>query len=508
MNPAEWLRRTARRFPDRPALFTGADVVADYQAFDREAAAIGAGLARWHGISPGDRVALFAVNCVEYLTVLYGAWYCGAAAVPINAKLHVNEVAWVLANSGARVCFADTDHAPELRARVGEAITVIDIGGPEFKRLVDAAPLAEPVARELDDVLWVFYTSGTTGKPKGVMLSAANLAAMTFCYFVDVDEVDQDDAALYAAPMSHGAGLYNFMHVIRGARHVVPKSSGFEPAEVLGLAARLGNVSMFAAPTMVRRLVDAAKAIGSKGDGIKTIVYGGGPMYVADIVDAVDAMGPRFVQIYGQGECPMSITALSREEVADRTSPRWRERLASVGRAQSMARVKTVDADGKALGPGEVGEILVHGMGVMRGYWDNPEATGATLREGWLRTGDIGAIDEDGYLTLHDRSKDVIISGGSNIYPREVEEVLLTHSGVHEVAVVGRRHPDWGEEVVAFVVPVPGASVKEAELDALCLATIARFKRPKAYFFRPELPKNNYGKVLKTELRAQLEEKP
>ncbi len=336
------------------------------------------------------------------------------------------------------------------------------------------------------------------------MLSVQNLQAMSFAYFVDVDEVKPEDAALYAAPMSHGAGLYNFMHVLRGARHVVPESGGFDAAEILDLAGSVGSLSMFAAPTMVRRLVQHARAVGHDGTGIRTIVYGGGPMYVADIEEAVALMGPRFVQIYGQGESPMTITALPRELVCDRAHPRWRERLGSVGTAQACVEVRIAGEDGATLPPGETGEILVRGPSVMAGYWGNPDATADTLRDGWLWTGDMGAMDEDGFVTLKDRSKDVIISGGTNIYPREVEEALLQHPDVAEVSVVGRPSPEWGEEVVAFVVAA-GAAPGSGELDAFCREQIARFKRPKHYVFVPELPKNNYGKVLKTELRRQLE---
>jgi long-chain acyl-CoA synthetase len=361
-----------------------------------------------------------------------------------------------------------------------------------------------PVLRGRDDLAWLFYTSGTTGKPKGVMISNGNLHAMALSYFVDVDEVRAADATLYAAPMSHGAGLYNFMHVMRGARHVVPESGGFEADEILALARLLRDVSMFAAPTMVRRLVDRAKTEESNGDGIRTIVYGGGPMYVADIEEAVAVMGPRFVQIYGQGESPMAITALSRALVADRSHKRWRERLASVGVAQSCVEVRIGDEDGHHLPAGETGEILVRGAPVMLGYWRNSEATAKTIRDGWLWTGDVGATDDDGFLTLKDRSKDVIISGGTNIYPREVEEALLLHPGVLEVSVVGRLSAEWGEDVVAFLVPKRGAKLDASDLDRHCLEHIARFKRPKSYVFEKELPKNNYGKVLKTELRMRL----
>jgi long-chain acyl-CoA synthetase len=198
----------------------------------------------------------------------------------------------------------------------------------------------------------------------------------------------------------------------------------------------------------------------------------------------------------------MTITALPRERVADRSHPRWKERLASVGTAQSCVEVRVVDPDGVPLPAGETGEVIARGAPVMTGYWNNPDATAATLRDGWLWTGDMGALDEDGFLTLKDRSKDLIISAGTNIYPREVEEALLTHPAVHEVSVVGRPDPKWGEAVVAFVVLAPGESADRATLDAHCLDQIARFKRPKDYRFVESLPKNAYGKVLKTELRT------
>jgi long-chain acyl-CoA synthetase len=269
---------------------------------------------------------------------------------------------------------------------------------------------------------------------------------------------------------------------------------------------------MFAAPTIVKRLVDHAEAHGlgpaDAARAFKTIVYGGAPMYVADIRRALRVMGPRFVQIYGQGETPMVGTALSRAHLAATAHPRYLERLASVGIAQTPVLLRIADAEGRELPTGEIGEVLVRGDSVMAGYWRNPEATAAALRDGWLFTGDVGCLDADGFLTLKDRSKDLLISGGSNIYPREVEEVLLTAPGVAEVAVVGAPDAEWGEVVVAFVVARDGDEPATAALDAHCLAHMARFKRPKRYLFVESLPKNNYGKVLKTELRARLAAAP
>jgi acyl-CoA synthetase (AMP-forming)/AMP-acid ligase II len=225
---------------------------------------------------------------------------------------------------------------------------------------------------------------------------------------------------------------------------------------------------------------------------------------VSDLKRALDTLGNVMMQLYGQGESPMTITHLSREMHAMRDHPRWEARLASAGLPDSCVEVRVVDEDGTPVATGETGEIVVKGDTVMAGYWNNPEATARALRKGWLWTGDVGTFDEDGFLTLKDRSKDMIISGGTNIYPREIEDVLNLHPAVAECSVVGRPHPEWGEDVVAFVVTRPGATLTPAELDQLCLANIARFKRPKDYKFVDALPKNNYGKILKTDLRTKL----
>ncbi len=529
MNIADWLWRTARATPGAPALLEGDQLKADYRDFARRAAAIAGALRGQYNVTPGARVGVFMENRTQYLEALYGIFWAGAVAVPINAKLHGKEALWILDNAQVDLLFVSTLSAAALRAGGGDQLppnlTLCSVDAPGFAAMCGYDPMPCPQPREDDDLIWLFYTSGTTGKPKGVMLTNGNIIAMSLCYPLDVDEVGARDAALYAAPLSHGAGMYNFIHVRQGARHVIPASKRFDANEILDLAPRLGVpgqadcVSMFAAPTMVRRLVEAAKQRGLKGAGIsdaritgagissagiKTIVYGGAPMYVTDIIEAVDVMGDKFVQIYGLGESPMTITSLSRMAVADRTHPRWRERLGSAGCAQSCMNVAVVDRQGKAVKPGVSGEVVTKGAAVMAGYWRNDEASAKTLRGGWLHTGDIGALDEDGFLTLSDRANDVVISGGSNIYPREVEEVLLSHQDVAQVAVIGRPHAEWGEEVVAFVVLNDNAALDEAALDQLCRDNIARFKRPKEYFVIDELPKNNYGKILKRVLREQL----
>ena len=508
MNLAELLGRAARVYPNAPAVYAGDRLVLDYRGLASRAMRIGAGLRKRLAATPGTRVGIWMANIPEYLEVLYGIWAAGMVAVPINAKLHPKELRFIVDDCSAAALFASADLASTCSADLAGAAAqgaVFVPGTPDYQRLLAAEPHAL-VDRGPTDLAWLFYTSGTTGRPKGVMLSNRNLLAMTACYFSGVDRARHEDAVVYAAPFSHGAGLYNLPNMVAAARHVVPESGGFDPAELCALTAKHRDASFFAAPTMVQRLVDHVATHGGDTSGMRTIVYGGGPMYVETISRALSAIGNCFVQIYGQGESPMTITVLARHHFADREHPRHRERLASVGIAQALVEVRVVDAGGDPLPADAVGEIVVRGDSVMEGYWQNPAATTTTIRNGWLWTGDMGALDADGFLTLKDRSKDVIISGGANIYPREVEEVLLRHPAVHEASVVGRPHAQWGEEVVAFVVARPGTTIPESDLDQLCLDNIARFKRPRAYRFVTTLPKNNYGKVLKTELRRLLGE--
>ncbi|HVK32697.1 MAG TPA: AMP-binding protein [Burkholderiaceae bacterium] len=501
------LARQARLAPERVAILHGDKPWASHAGWAARSAALAQRL-RAAGLAPGERVLLFMRNHPRYLELMWGAWWAGLVVVPVNAKLHPAEVEWIVGNAGARWGFVTRDVAP---APIAGLERQVDAESADADALLAALDdwRSEPIAeRGPDDLAWLFYTSGTTGRPKGVMITQRNLLTMGLAYFTDVDPVGANDTMAYAAPMSHGCGLYAIPHLMAGARHVVPASGGVDPAELFALGRALGPLTTFAAPTIVKRLVDHAQAQGLTGAdcaaAFKTIVYGGAPMYVADIQRALAVMGPRFVQIYGQGETPMTATALARHHLGDAAHPRHLERLGSVGVAQTPVRVRVADAQGCDLPAGEVGEVLVRGDSVMAGYWRNPEASATALRDGWLWTGDVGCLDDDGFLTLKDRSKDLVISGGSNIYPREVEEVLLTAPGVAEAACVGAPDAEWGEVVVAFVVAAPGAVLDPAALDAHCLAHIARFKRPKRYVVLDALPKNHYGKVLKTELRARL----
>jgi long-chain acyl-CoA synthetase len=454
-------------------------------------------------LSVGDRVAIVMPNHPEYLVIRYAAWYAGLSVVPINAKLHVREINYMLKHSGSKVCFVSSRLQNEV-FKNSDLVEVIDVDSASYQNITNRDSGIEMVEVERDALAWLFYTSGTTGNPKGVMITHENMLVGAMSYLVDVDDISSEDSIIHAAPLSHGSGFYDLPHVMRCANQVIPASGQFNSSEVLGLIQDWTGVTMFLAPTMVKRIVQSQKTIQSSLQGLKTVVYGGGPMYVQDIKSALDVLGPRFVQIYGQGESPMTITVLPKKVINDVTHQRYEQRLASVGMAQNSVSVAICNNEGLPAASGTIGEVLVKGSVVASGYWQDEVATKTTWKDGWLHTGDIGFFDDDGFLTLIDRSKDLIISGGSNIYPREIEEVLMTHPSVHEAACVGQFSDEWGESVVAFVVLDSESSTDARDLDAFCLDRIARFKRPKYYRFVDSLPKNNYGKVLKTTLRQLL----
>jgi long-chain acyl-CoA synthetase len=495
------LTAIAKAYPEAPAI-TAADLRLTYGGFERQVAEIAGALRRQYALVPGDRVALFMENCGAYLPLLYGCWRAGLTAVPVNNKLHPKEFAWIVENAGAKLCVVSAKLAESLGSESQTLPPVIVLGTRAHRALIghDDAITDSPIMPEAE--AWLFYTSGTTGRPKGAILTHRNLLFACHAYYADIDGIDIRDTMLHAAALSHGAGLYGIAHIAKGAHQII--HDGFEPDAILEVFARERNVSMFAAPTMVTRLFSHPRAGQDGAPGLKCIVYGGAPMYVADLQRAIEVFGPRFYQLYGQGESPMTITGLTKAMHGDHAHPRYLERLGSAGISRTGCAWKIVDDQGRALATGEVGEIITKSDCVMPGYWANPEANAKALRDDWLWTGDMGSRDADGFLTIKDRSKDMIISGGSNIYPREIEEVLLRHPSVRECAVVSRPHLDWGEEVIAYVVGQDGAALNEQVLDQLCLGHIARFKRPKGYRFVAALPKNNYGKVLKTELRDQL----
>ncbi len=503
MNLSRSLQSVARAMPDRPAVSAPGTTIT-YGQLEHQVASIAGALTTRHALVAGDRVGIWMENCAEVFPVLFGVWRAGLVAVPINNKLHPKELLWILQNSGAKLCVVTPDLAEKLaELPTGTDLpTIIATGTRDYASLLAGDPVhvapTDPAAPA-----WLFYTSGTTGRPKGAVLTHRNLLFMIHAYYADIDHLGPDDTTFHAAPMTHGSGLYGLAFLLKGGHNVVVPGS-FDPEAIFAALTQHRNVSFFAAPTMVSRLINHPLAGTTDMRNLKTITYGGAPMYLSDLKRALEIFGPRLMHVYGQGESPMTITGLSKAMHIDDGSPHFEARLASTGIPRTGCAVRVVDEDGRDQPPGEIGEVITRSDCVMSGYWNNPEANAKSLRDGWLWTGDLGSLDADGFLTLKDRSKDMIISGGSNIYPREIEEVLLTHPAVLECAVVSRPHNDWGEEVIAFVVPRPGASLDATMLDRLCLDNIARYKRPRGYRIVEVLPKNNYGKILKTDLRDHL----
>jgi long-chain acyl-CoA synthetase len=490
--PAAWCR-------DGPAIVLGDRPLHTWGTFAEAVARRSAGLRGELGVAPGDSVMVFAANCPEYLEALFAIWHAGAVAVPVNGKLHLREAAALMEASRARICFADRDLAHGLDPELPEQSRLVVLGEADDLALALSEPAA-PVPRSLGDDAWIFFTSGTTGRAKGARLTHGNLLAMTTAYYADVDAVGPGDSLLHVASLSHASGLFSLSFVGRGAAQVLPESGHFDPAELLSLVSANERSTFFVPPTLLRRL--CAEQTGAAANRIGRILVGAAPVLPDDLRRGVVAFGPCLWNGYGQGETPCTITAMGAGAIADALRDGDDARLSSVGVARFATRVQLVDDDDRPLPPGEIGEVVVAGPTVMAGYLDLPEESAQALRGGCLHTGDLGRFDELGHLTLVDRAKDVVITGGYNVYPSEVERVLLGDPTVAETAVVGVPDADWGECVVAYVVARPGAEVDTEALDSRCLDEIARYKRPREYRVVEELPRNSAGKVLKAELRS------
>ena len=473
MNIAGLLTRAAQVDPTRPALVCGAESIS-YAELDTACSRLAAALLE-RGLSRGDRVALFMKNRPEYAIAMLGAFRAGLAVVPINAKLHPREVNWILANVDAAALITDSE---EVSARM-----TITVGSASFAALLDAGdPGFEDVDLDPGELAWIFYTSGTTGFPKGAMLSHRNLLAMTMSCLADVCDFRREDVVLHPAPLSHGCGLYLLPALSRGTTNHLTAGATFAAVDVLELIERERITCIsFMAPTQIVRLLDAPP--GFDTSSLRCVVYGGGPIHLDHAREAQARFGPIFCQLYGQGEAPMTISSLRPEDHVD-------EALTSAGFVRTNVEVTILD-----------GEILVRGDVVMSGYWRNPEATAGALQDGWLHTGDLGRFDDRGRLVLVDRKNDLIISGGSNIYGREVEDAVLDHPLVRDVCVFGIPDREWGERVVAAVVPVEGGAIDAADVIDFCKDRLASYKKPTRVEFVTELPRNAYGKVLRRDLR-------
>ncbi len=502
MNVFSLFENAMLAWKDRPAVRCG-DRRQTYSELSDSASAVAERLASL-GLERGDRVAIFLRNGFLYPSALLGAFRGGFVAVPINAKLHPREAAYIVDNAEAKAIVLDADIATDFAAAYSDRrLATIVVGDPSAQNALETAllprsPEAPPTAeRAPNDAAWLFYTSGTTGRPKGAVLSHRNLIAMSVNCLADICSFQPDDRLLHVAPLSHGSGMYLIPALSRGAENVIDAGGSFDPDHVLRFVANERvTVLPFLAPTMIVRLLEADPGI--QVPALRAIIYGGAPIHLRHLRAALQRFGPVLTQLYGQGESPMTISALpawAHEDAND-------EALQSAGFVRSGVEVRILDADGAVAPHGKVGEIAVRGDVVMRGYWRNDEANAASSRGGWLRTGDIGRFDAQGRLHILDRRHDMIISGGSNIYPREVEDVLTRHPAVSEAIVFGLPDPEWGENVASAIVLREGCADVDADaLIAFCRDQLGSFKKPKRIEFVTELPKNAYGKVLRRDLR-------
>jgi len=509
VNTCAFLEKAARQWGDNPALVHG-DESLNYRQFYDRVLRLAGGL-RELGLEPGDRVAFALANSPRILETVYACFAAGLIVVPINARLHVREMAYIATDSGARAMVYGPEYTEGLRAERDRFSGVEhwiglarDGDGPCYEDLAAGeARLDGPVDASPNDLCWLFYTSGTTGRPKGAIWSHRTVSKVVMNYLADVYNIQPGEKVLHAAPLSHGSGIVALPTVARGATNVILDTPSFSPKALFSLVERL-RVShiAFLAPTQIIAMLDEYEPGEYDLSSLRAVCYGGAPIYVEQLRQAIQAFGPVFTQIYGQGEAPITITGLSAAAHAELLEA-GDERIGSAGITRTDVEARVVGPDDRPLPPGEVGEVVARGDVVMLGYWNNPEATAETLRGGWLHTGDIGRFDEKGYLFLLDRAKDVIISGGNNIYPREVEEVIVQHPAVANCVVLGIPHEYWGEAVHAVVMPEQGASVTEEEIIAHCVEHLAGYKKPKSVEIVPELPLSGYGKVQRKELRER-----
>jgi long-chain acyl-CoA synthetase len=501
VNLANLLISSARSFGDRPALSIGEKMLFDYGTLGRRVSGLAASLKSRLALRHGDRVGLAMINCPEYLEILFACWHAGLVVVPMNARLHATELSVMIDDCAVAAVFATEALAQSIAATAGGK-PVIVAGSKEYAALVAADP-APPATVAASDVAWIFYTSGTTGKPKGAMLSHRNLMAMAMGYLADIDLLTEHDSLLHLAATSHASGLFALSHIAKGSNNILPESGGYDPFEMANIINVTPALSFFVPPTLLRRMSADSAINGAHLANIRTVLVGAAPVLAGDLRAALAVFGPKLWNGYGQGESPCTITAMSQRMIAAAAASGDDQRLASVGIERTGIEVRIAAEDDGPVALGEVGEVLVRGETVMSGYWNRGDDSAETLRGGWLHTGDMGRMDACGYLSLLDRKKDLIISGGMNIYAREIEDILLTHPDITEAAVIGLPDAEWGESVAAVLVAVSDRQVNRESLDRLCLEQIARFKRPKRYEFVADLPKNAVGKVLKRELRER-----
>ncbi len=460
------------------------------------------------GVRPGERILLHSRNSTAMLETMWAAWMRGAVWVPTNFRLTPPEVAYLAESSGAAVHLFDAgfpDHAAAARAANPAVRLEITLGGDgalTWDALAAKGPAQMlPADVDRDDPAWFFYTSGTTGRPKAAALTHGQMQFVINNHLADlIPDTTECDVSLVVAPLSHGAGVHAVLQVPRGAASVLLAGERLDCEEAWNLVEQHRVSNMFTVPTILTMLVRHEAVDFCDHSSLRYVIYAGSPMYRADQQEALAKLGKVLVQYYGMGEVTGAITVLppAMHSIGDDM------KVGSCGYPRTGMDVAILDAEGRRLPDEETGEICVRGPAVASGYFANLEATAAAFAHGWFHTGDLGHLDAAGFLFITGRASDMYISGGSNVYPREIEEALLTHPAVTEACVVGMPHPKWGESGVAVVVSA--GAVSAAELLAHLDGRLARYKWPTRFVAWPELPKSGYGKVAKREVKRLLEE--
>jgi fatty-acyl-CoA synthase len=512
MNLAHIVTQNGKRHGDRPAFIWG-ERSWSWAQIDAQVSALAAGLAA-RGVGKGDRVLVHSKNCDAMFVSMFATFRLGAVWVPTNFRLLPDEVAWLSTSSGAKafLCHGDfpahaaavaaASPATEFTWRIGPAAF-----GEDDVEAVVARHAGERVANaavEHDDPCWFFFTSGTTGRSKAAVLTHGQMGFVVTNHLADlVPGATEADASLVVAPLSHGAGVHQLVISARGAPSILLSSERFDIDEAYRLIEKHRVTNIFTVPTILKMLVEHPAADQHDHSSLRHVIYAGAPMYREDQKAALAKLGKVIVQYFGLGEVTGNITVLPTRLHLAEDGPE--ARIGSCGYERSGMEVQIQDDDGNAVATGTQGEICVIGPAVFAGYYDNPEANAKSFRNGWFRTGDLGHMDAQGFVYITGRASDMYISGGSNIYPREIEEKILTHPAIAEVAVLGLPDPVWGEIGVAVCVPRAGQAASEAEMAAFLGERIARYKMPKRFFFWEALPKSGYGKVPKRLVRDELE---
>ncbi|MEV5647377.1 acyl-CoA synthetase [Nocardia sp. NPDC052254] len=508
-NLAEILSQTARRLPDGVAVVRGATRWS-WRELDRRVDALAAELAR-RGVGKGDVVMIDSPNHPEFIQAMFATWRIGAVLAPVNSRLHDDDVAGIAGVCRPTVMIAHpstASHAGTVRTAHELAGGVLWIDGADTDAIaqVPAAKAPARVATWEGDPAWYFFTSGTSGTPKAAILTHDQLGFVVNNHLADLmPATDSRHASLVVAPLSHGAGMHLLPQVARGAATVLPSSAALEPEQVWELVESERITNMFTVPTILKVLVDHPAAHRHDLSSLRYVIYAGAPMYTPDQERARALLGEVLVQYYGLAEVTGAITVLPSADHGRPVPAGFA--VGTCGHPRTGMLVSVQDDTGAEVAAGEIGELCVAGPAVFAGYLDNPRADADAFRDGWFRTGDLGAVDEAGYVYVTGRSSDMYISGGSNIHPRDIEEKILTHDAIEEVAVLGVPDPKWGEVGVAVCVRAGGATVDAEELTAWLGARIARYKLPRHILFWDALPKSGYGKIVKRTIRDELAER-